>query len=79
MNLPVVSRQGLGTSAAKSSTKRPRANAGFDPIPAHSRAFNADEELAADALKGAGQPEPTVRDMCGRRMPPRSRRRISSA
>ena len=79
MNLPVVSRQGLGTSAAKSSTKRPRANAGFDPIPAHSRAFNADEELAADALKGAGQPEPTVRDIFRRRIRRGSRCRMSSA
>src|SRR6516162_4449346 len=52
---------------------------GFRSIPALSRASDADEELAADALKGAGQPEPTVRDTCWRRMPPRSRRRISSA
>jgi hypothetical protein len=80
VNVPVVSRQGLGTSAAMSRLERETAGErGFRSIPALSRASNADEELAADALKGAGQPEPTVRDMCGRRMPPRSRRRISSA
>jgi len=38
---------------------------GFRSIPALSRASDADEELAADALKGAGQPELTVRDSAG--------------
>jgi hypothetical protein len=52
---------------------------GFRSLPALSRASDADEELAADALKGAGQLEPTVRDTCWRHMPPMSRRRISSA
>ncbi len=37
MNVPVVSRQGLGTSAAMSSTERPQANGDFDP----SRYFRA--------------------------------------
>jgi hypothetical protein len=37
MNVPVVSRQGLGTSAAMSPMElpwkeRPQANAGFDPF-----------------------------------------------
>jgi len=86
VNVLVVSRQGLGTFAATSPMemfpmeRETAGERGFRSIPALSRASYADEELAADALdKGAGQPEPTVRDICWRRMPPRSRRRMSSA
>jgi hypothetical protein len=59
VNVPVVSRQGLGTSAAMSPMELPMeretaGERGFRSIPALSRAFDADEELAADALKEQG-------------------------
>src|SRR5262249_33184510 len=66
-------------ASARSSRRLPRKDRRRARISIHPSTFariDADEELAADALKGTGQPEPTAQDIYRRHPPPRVALRI---